>query len=198
MNKNILYILITIGALLFSFSTVGRGVTRTEKSHPVSEKFCSGKLLNRSDSVSYAVGLLLGEQIKDSIAGWNPELFRFCFMAGIQETQTDSKMENIPHKLVADYKKLHTDSLKIAENEIQTQAMSAYTLGLGSMMLVQSYLLFHKTSGNPEVLYNALFSVAAQNSTSQELIMNFEECRVYLKSLKEKSEKEVWEMFVPD
>lgn len=198
MNKNILYIFITTGVLLFSFSTIGKGGTRTEKSHSVSDKFCSGKLLNCSDSVSYAVGVLLGEQIKDSIAGWEPELFRFCFMAGMQGSQTDSKPEDIQHKLVADYKKQHTDSLKIAENEIQTQAMSAYTLGLGSMMLVQSYLLFHKTSGNPEVLYNAVFSVAAQNSTSQELIMNFEECQVYLESVQDKSAKEAWEMFVPD
>lgn len=198
MNKNILYILLTTGVLLFSFSTIGKGVTHTEKSHSVSDKFCSGKLLNRSDSVSYAVGVLLGEQIKDSIAGCEPELFRFCFMAGIQGSQTKSKPENIPHKLVADYKKLHTDSLTIAENEIHTQAMSAYALGLGSMMLVKSHLLFNKTSGNPEVLYNAVFSVAAQDSTSQELIMNFEECRIYLESVKEKSAKEAWEMFVPD
>lgn len=76
--------------------------------------------------------------------------------------------------------------------------MSAYALGLGSMMLVKSHLLFNKTSGNPEVLYNAVFSVAAQDSTSQELIMNFEECRIYLESVKEKSAKEAWEMFVPD
>lgn len=198
MNKNILYILITTGVLLFSFSTVGKGDTRTGKSHSVSDKSCSGKLLNRSDSVSYAVGLLLGQQIKDSIAGWEPELFRFGFMAGMQESQTDSKMENIPHKLVADYKKQHTDSLKITEKEIQTQAMGAYMLGLSSMMLVKSYLLFDKKSGNPEVLYNAVLSVTVQNSTRQELVMNVEECQAYLESVQEKSAKEAWEMFNPD
>ncbi|MCC8171998.1 MAG: FKBP-type peptidyl-prolyl cis-trans isomerase N-terminal domain-containing protein [Parabacteroides sp.] len=158
----------------------------------------SGRLIDRPDSVSYAVGLLLGRQIKDSIAGYDPELFRYCFLAGSREPQTNSETEDIVHRLVADYRKQHPDAPNIAESELQVQVMSAYILGTGSMMTVMVHLLFDEKPGNPEVLCDGVLSGAELNPAGRESEMDFEECRVYLESGPEESVKNALEtLFEP-
>lgn len=148
---------------------------------------CRPKLLDRPDSVSYAVGLLLGREIKDSIADYDPELFRFCFLAGIQDSAghrsySETDVADIVRNLPDDYKKQHPGSPEISGAELQTQVVSAYALGIGSMMSVMAHLLFEAKPGNPELLCDGVLSGAGLIPAGREPAMNFEECSAYLES----------------
>lgn len=198
MNKTILSILMATGVLLSGFPTAGSVIACTEDRIAfVSDQDRPGALLDHSDSLSYAVGLLLNQQIKDSIAGYDPELFRFCFLAGARERRIDSGPEEIVPGLVADYKKEHPGSLKITEREIEIQAMSAYVLGMSSMMTTTLYLFFDEKTGNPEVLCDAVLLGVGPNSMGGDLVMDFEACSVYLESSQERLNDAFGSLFDP-
>lgn len=197
MNRTILRLIIT-GILLSGFSmiayTKNHIILASNNGDPV-------MLHDRSDSISYAVGLLLGQSIKDSIAGYDAKLFQFCFLAGIQDSSRDrinpeAYKPNLIHRLVTEYKKQHPDSLEITESEIPTQIMSAYSIGILSMMSVAAHLLFDGKPGNPEILCDAVLSGAELNPTGRNFVMNFEECKAYLESGDERL-KNVFETILP-